>query len=160
MINLRQLLALHWIERLGTFERAAEHLNTTQSAISKRIQELEASTGLQLFDRSQRGARLTAIGEEMLVIAREMLTLAERITSLKDGTHVVTRRLRRGVTELTALTIGTPADGTPRNGISDFIYACCPGARAGSAASLRRSRIRATSASTLTRSASALVTRR
>lgn len=104
MINLRQLLALHWIERLGTFERAAEHLNTTQSAISKRIQELEASTGLQLFDRSQRGARLTAIGEEMLVIAREMLTLAERITSLKDGTHVVTRRLRLGVTELTALT--------------------------------------------------------
>ncbi|MCU1728585.1 LysR family transcriptional regulator [Pseudomonas sp. 7P_10.2_Bac1] len=104
MINLRQLLALHWIERLGTFERAAEHLNTTQSAISKRIQELEASTGLQLFDRSQRGARLTAIGEQMLVIAREMLTLAERITSLKDGTHVVTRRLRLGVTELTALT--------------------------------------------------------
>ena len=104
MINLRQLLALHWIERLGTFERAAEHLNTTQSAISKRIQELEASTGLQLFDRSQRGARLTAIAEEMLVIAREMLTLAERITSLKDGTHVVTRRLRLGVTELTALT--------------------------------------------------------
>ncbi|MQU62245.1 LysR family transcriptional regulator [Pseudomonas sp. FSL R10-1350] len=104
MINLRQLLALHWIERLGTFERAAEHLNTTQSAISKRIQELEASKGLQLFDRSQRGARLTAIGEEMLVIAREMLTLAERITSLKDGTHVVTRRLRLGVTELTALT--------------------------------------------------------
>lgn len=104
MINLRQLLALHWIERLGTFERAAEHLNTTQSAISKRIQELEASTGLQLFDRSQRGARLTAIGEEMLVIAREMLTLTERITSLKDGTHVVTRRLRLGVTELTALT--------------------------------------------------------
>ena len=33
-----------------------------------------------------------------------MLTLAERITSLKDGTHVVTRRLRLGVTELTALT--------------------------------------------------------
>ena len=82
MINLRQLLALHWIERLGTFERAAEHLNTTQSAISKRIQELEASTGLQLFDRSQRGARLTAIGEEMLVIAREMLTLAEPMVTM------------------------------------------------------------------------------
>ncbi len=104
MINLRQLLALHWIERLGTFERAAEHLNTTQSAISKRIQELEASTGLHVFDRSQRGARLTATGEELLVIAREMLILAERITSLKEGTHVVKRRLRLGVTELTALT--------------------------------------------------------
>ncbi len=104
MINLRQLLALHWIERLGTFERAADHLNTTQSAISKRVQELEASTGLQLFDRSQRGARLTATGEELLVIAREMLALADRITTMKDGQRAVTRRLRLGVTELTALT--------------------------------------------------------
>ncbi len=104
MVTLRQLLALHWIERLGTFERAAEHLNTTQSAISKRVQELEASTGLQLFDRSQRGARFTAEGEELLVIAREMLDLSERITSLKDGKHVTTRRLRLGVTELTAWT--------------------------------------------------------
>lgn len=104
MLTLRQLLAIHWIERLGTFERAAEHLHTTQSAISKRVHELEQSTGLQLFDRSQRGARLTAAGEELLVIAREMLSLADRITSLKDGTHVVTRRLRLGITELTALT--------------------------------------------------------
>ncbi|MFS2191701.1 LysR family transcriptional regulator [Pseudomonas sp. Pseusp88] len=104
VITLRQLNALHWIARLGTFERAAEHLHTTQSAISKRVQELESSTGLQLFDRSQRGARLTAAGEELLVIAREMLSLADRITSLKDGTQVVTRRLRLGVTELTALT--------------------------------------------------------
>lgn len=104
MITLRQLTALHWIERLGTFERAAEHLHTTQSAISKRVQELESTTGLQLFDRSQRGARLTAAGEELLIIAREILSLADRITSLKDGTQVITRRLRLGVTELTALT--------------------------------------------------------
>ncbi|MFJ2426705.1 LysR family transcriptional regulator [Pseudomonas sp. NPDC087804] len=104
MITLRQLLAIHWIERLGTFERAADHLHTTQSAMSKRVQELEQSTGLRLFDRSQRGARLTAAGEELLVIAREMLSLADRITSLKDGTHLSTRRLRLGITELTALT--------------------------------------------------------
>jgi DNA-binding transcriptional LysR family regulator len=104
LITLRQLTALHWIERLGTFERAAEHLHTTQSAISKRVQELESTTGLQLFDRSQRGARLTAAGEELLIIAREILSLADRITSLKDGTQVITRRLRLGVTELTALT--------------------------------------------------------
>ncbi|MED7666657.1 LysR family transcriptional regulator [Pseudomonas moraviensis subsp. stanleyae] len=104
MVTLQQLIALHWIERLGTFVRAAEQLNTTQSAISKRIQELEQSTGLRIFDRSQRGARLTASGEELLVIAREMLGLADKIASLKDGTHVVTRRLRLGITELTALT--------------------------------------------------------
>ncbi|PVZ10551.1 MULTISPECIES: LysR family transcriptional regulator [unclassified Pseudomonas] len=104
MLTLRQLEALHWIERLGTFERAAQHLHTTQSAISKRVLELEQSTGLQLFDRSQRGARLTAAGEEILVLGRQMLVLAERIGSLKEGNQLTSRRLRLGVTELTALT--------------------------------------------------------
>ena len=39
MITLRQLEALYWIVQLGTFKRAAARLNTTQSAISKRIKE-------------------------------------------------------------------------------------------------------------------------
>ena len=52
MITLRQLKALHWIARLGTFERAADRLNTTQSAISKRVHELEFSVGRPIFDRS------------------------------------------------------------------------------------------------------------
>lgn len=55
MITLRQLEALYWISHLGTFERAATRLNTTQSAISKRIQELELVVGLAVFDRNQRG---------------------------------------------------------------------------------------------------------
>src|SRR3546814_12631871 len=63
MITLKQLEAFNWIAKLGTFERAAAKLNTTQSAISKRIQELEASIGLPLLDRSHRGARLTRTEE-------------------------------------------------------------------------------------------------
>src|ERR1043165_6680375 len=94
MVSLRQLEALHWIEQLGTFERAAAHLNTTQSAISKRIQELEHATGLNLFDRSQRGARLTERGEELVAIAREMLLLSDRVQTLREGARYATRRLR------------------------------------------------------------------
>jgi DNA-binding transcriptional LysR family regulator len=52
MITLRQLETLHWIAQLGTFERAALKLNTTQSAVSKRIQELEAASGLPVFDNA------------------------------------------------------------------------------------------------------------
>lgn len=104
MITLKQLEALHWIVQLGTFERAAAKLNTTQSAISKRVQELEASSGLPIFDRSQRGARLTERGEELLAIGREMLALQERMLSLKNGGQAPARRLRVGVTELSALT--------------------------------------------------------
>src|SRR3546814_19050122 len=66
MITLKQLEAFNWIAKLDTFERAAAKLNTTQSAISKRIQELEASIGLPWLDRSHRGARLTRHGEQLL----------------------------------------------------------------------------------------------
>ncbi|PZQ45608.1 MAG: LysR family transcriptional regulator [Rhodovulum sulfidophilum] len=104
MITLRQLEALLWVVQLGTFERAATRLNTTQSAISKRIQELETSTGLALFDRSQRGARLTEQGERLLDLAREMLALQDGIMALKSGGGQTARRLRLGVTDLTALT--------------------------------------------------------
>jgi len=104
LITLRQIEALHWIERLGTFERAAARLNTTQSAISKRMQELELSSGLMVFDRSQRGARLTEQGEELLALGRQMLNISDEIAVLKNGSKVSARRLRVGVTELTALT--------------------------------------------------------
>ncbi|MDC7787870.1 LysR family transcriptional regulator [Rhodoplanes sp. TEM] len=103
-VTLKQIEALHWIARLGTFERAAARLNTTQSAVSKRIQELEAATGLALFDRTRRGARLTEQGEQVLALGREMMTLEGRILDLRSGSEPPTRRLRIGVTELSALT--------------------------------------------------------
>lgn len=104
MLNLRQIEALYWIAKLGTFERAASKLHTTQSAISKRIQELESAAGLPLFDRSQRGARLTAKGEQLLALGAEMLALQQRILDLKHTHDMPARRLRIGVTELSALT--------------------------------------------------------
>ena len=104
MITIRQIEALHWIARLGTFERAAARLNTTQSAISKRIQELELSTGVEVFDRNQRGARLTAKGEQLLELGRDLLVIQDRILELKEGGAAPARRLRLGVTELSAIT--------------------------------------------------------
>jgi DNA-binding transcriptional LysR family regulator len=104
MITLRQLKALHWIALLGTFERAAARLNTTQSAISKRVQELELSVGRPIFDRSQRGARLTEEGEHVLVLCQQMLDLEERIMAVGHVGTAPASRLRLGVTELTTYT--------------------------------------------------------
>ncbi|QKD19632.1 LysR family transcriptional regulator [Mesorhizobium sp. NZP2077] len=103
MVTLKQLETLHWIAQLGTFERAAAKLNTTQSAISKRIVELEASTRLALFDRSQRGARLTEQGEQLLSLGRDMLYMQQQILELKDAEQPPSRHLRLGVTEMCAL---------------------------------------------------------
>ena len=72
MITLKQIEALQWVVQLGTFERAAIKLNTTQSAISKRIKEFEVATGVSVFDRSQRGARLTEKGEHLLAMAQRI----------------------------------------------------------------------------------------
>jgi DNA-binding transcriptional LysR family regulator len=104
MITLRQLEALYWIVQLGTFERAAAKLNTTQSAISKRIQELEAACRIIVFDRDRRGAKLTEKGEHVLALGQEMLALQERILDLRGNAEMPARRLRLGVTELSALT--------------------------------------------------------
>lgn len=104
MITLKQMEALHWIAELGTFERAAAKLHTTQSAISKRVQELEAVMQIEVFDRSQRGARLTPQGRQLLGMADEMLMMRERILDLRGADAIPTRSLRLGVTELTAWT--------------------------------------------------------
>lgn len=104
MITLRQLEALRWIAELGTFERAATKLNMTQSAISKRIQELEEATGLCLFDRSQRGARLTVEGARVIALGQEMLATRDKILDMKSAGRFPIRHLQLGVTELTALT--------------------------------------------------------
>jgi len=104
MITLKQLEALHWIVQLGTFERAAQRLNTTQSTISKRMQELESVTGLAVFDRSQRLARLTEQGEALYTLGARMLSLADDIALLRADVATAPRTLRLGVTELTAWT--------------------------------------------------------
>jgi len=104
MFSLKQVEALCWIARLGTFERAATKLNTTQSTISKRVHELELVAGMPLFDRSGRSARLTEKGEQLLALAQEMLALQQRVLHLKQGDESPVRQLRLGITELTALT--------------------------------------------------------
>lgn len=104
MITLKQLEAFVWITRLQTFERAAAQLCTTQSAISKRMQELERACGFELFDRVQRGARLTLKGEELLGLANAILGQCSKIEDIRRDKHPIERVIRLGVTELTAMT--------------------------------------------------------
>ena len=103
-ITLKQLETLYWIAELGTFERAAAHLCTTQSAISKRVQELERGSRIEIFDRSLRGARLTARGEQLFEVARQILQLHDQIVEVQQGDSSQPRSLRIGVTELTTIT--------------------------------------------------------
>ena len=104
MMTFKQLEAVLWISQLGGFAAAARHLHTTQSAISKRVQELESAYGIQIFDRSGRCARLTGKGEEVVVLAKRLLAERDSASDQLYKAETVMRRLRIGVTELTAIT--------------------------------------------------------
>ncbi|KQU89106.1 LysR family transcriptional regulator [Variovorax sp. Root318D1] len=103
-MTFKQLEALYWIAKLGGFAQAANQLHTSQSAVSKRVHELELLFDTALFDRSQRTARLTEKGEEMFVLAARLLEQRDAAVEQFSKPGVVERRLRIGVTELTAMT--------------------------------------------------------
>ncbi|EPC02629.1 hypothetical protein L861_09810 [Litchfieldella anticariensis FP35 = DSM 16096] len=104
MLTLKQLETFVQVVELGTFERASQRLNATQSTVSKRISELEQASGLRLFDRSRRNARLTEEGERMLELAYATLDGAKRILELNEQPERVLHRVRIGFTDLAALT--------------------------------------------------------
>lgn len=104
MVTLKQLTAFIHVVELGTFERAARELNTTPSTISKRISDLEATTGLHLFDRARRKTQLSEDGERLLELAYATVRNAEQILNLSDSPEPVLHSLQIGFTDLAALT--------------------------------------------------------
>ena len=54
------------VAELQGFGKAAGHLNITQTALTRRVQKLEAYLAARLFDRTTRSVRLTAIGRDFL----------------------------------------------------------------------------------------------
>lgn len=104
MFSFKQIEALYWIAQLGGFAAAARKLNTTQSAISKRIRELESVIATPMFERDRRQARLSEKGEEMLLVARRMLEQRDAAMEQLSQPHAIARSVRVGVTELTAMT--------------------------------------------------------
>lgn len=62
----------------GSFLKAAERLNVTQTTVSARIRTLEDELGRQLFVRNRNGARLTPAGREFERYAQSFVQIWER----------------------------------------------------------------------------------
>lgn len=62
----------------GNFVRAADRLHVTQTAVSVRVQSLEAQLGRKLFIRNKAGATLTPAGEQFLRYAPLLIQVWER----------------------------------------------------------------------------------
>ncbi|AIQ98481.1 LysR family transcriptional regulator [Pluralibacter gergoviae] len=70
---LNTLITFEATVRLGSFTRAGEELNLTQSAVSRQIAQLEAALGRQLLTRRRHGLELTTAGERYLHRIRHVL---------------------------------------------------------------------------------------
>jgi DNA-binding transcriptional LysR family regulator len=83
-LDINGIQAFLAISETGSFSRAADLLCITQPAISKRIQSLEHTLGVTLFDRVGKGVRLTEAGQALLPSSRRIvgeITESERIIS-------------------------------------------------------------------------------
>ncbi|WP_333998173.1 LysR family transcriptional regulator [Burkholderia orbicola] len=84
-IENSELEAFVAVAELGTFHRAAEKLNLTQPGLSRRIQKLEQTLGVELFQRTTRSVTLTGVGRQFLPMAREQIAqLGMMLSSIQD----------------------------------------------------------------------------
>lgn len=72
--TLRHLRCFVEVARHKSVSKAAIDLHVSQSACTLTLQQLEASLGVTLFDRTTRMLLLTAAGEEFLPTAQRLLT--------------------------------------------------------------------------------------
>ncbi|MFH8681560.1 LysR family transcriptional regulator [Streptomyces lydicus] len=91
-MDLDLALVRAFLTTAGTlhFGRAAEELNTSQQALSKRIARLESLLAVRLFERAG-GVRLSEAGERFLPAAREALAAGERAVAAVSGAGSVVR---------------------------------------------------------------------
>ena len=75
MLDTDQLRSFVSIVDTGSFTRAAERVNKTQSAVSMHIKRLEEQLGRPLFLKQGRGVRLSDDGEKLIDYARQMLQI-------------------------------------------------------------------------------------
>lgn len=91
-VTILQLKYAITIANSGSFRGAATKLFVSQPALSTTIKELEAEIGIQLFERTNKGIRMTKNGEDFIIYAKKVISqykiIEERfINKDKDKKH-------------------------------------------------------------------------
>ena len=78
-VQLRHLRALVAVATEGTIGRAGRRLGVSQPTLSRQLRELEHATGVDLLERSARGAALTPAGASLAGDGPALLAAAARL---------------------------------------------------------------------------------
>ncbi|WP_211266694.1 LysR family transcriptional regulator [Halotalea alkalilenta] len=103
MYTLKQIEAFYWSCLLGSFSASSKKLHATQSAVAKRVAELESFVGRPLLERST-PFTLTPAGQQLFSFAQEMLELNSRIIDRMADPSGLEGIVQLGATELIGLT--------------------------------------------------------
>ena len=107
LIDIDQLRTLIAIVETGSFTRAAEAVNKTQSAVSMQMKRLEERIERPIFARDGRASKLTEDGQRLLDYARRMVRLNLETIAAFSGKDL-SGRVRLGVPDLPARLSGDP----------------------------------------------------
>ncbi|MBQ7897850.1 MAG: LysR family transcriptional regulator [Clostridia bacterium] len=87
-MNLQKYLSFVKTVEYGSFTKAAEIMNYTQSGISRMISDLEKEWGVTLLERNKHGVKLTSDGLKLLPYAQNLCAdfdrLRMQVDELKD----------------------------------------------------------------------------
>ncbi|MDR3353762.1 MAG: LysR family transcriptional regulator [Synergistaceae bacterium] len=96
-MNINQIEYFMALVKFGSFSKAAEYANISQSSMSKQIKSLECELGVTLFRREHSKTFLTKAGEAFLPYAKQSLeSHAEMLLSLKEQIDNETYTLKIG----------------------------------------------------------------
>lgn len=95
-LNFHHLKYFWRVAKLGHLTRAAEELNTSQSALSAQIRQLEERLGAPLFIREGRRLVLTETGQLVLSYAENIFGLGQEMLGRLQGSGQGSTRLRVG----------------------------------------------------------------
>jgi LysR family hydrogen peroxide-inducible transcriptional activator len=97
-ITMKHLRYFDALARHRHFGRAAEASSISQPALSLQVKELEDILGATLVERGPRQIRLTTLGEDFALRAREVLRSVDELASLaRASTGPLAGRLRLGI---------------------------------------------------------------
>ena len=98
-MDLRSILTLKTILATGSFQKAAHHLNYTQSTITFQIRQLENELSLTLFEKIGRRMVLTQAGRDIMPYIDSILQSMQQLADYGKGHRELKGDLRIAVAE-------------------------------------------------------------
>ena len=98
-MDLRSLVTIKAILSEGSFQKAAQRLNCTQSTVTFQVRQLESELSLQLFERIGRRMVLTSEGRDILPHIESIMKSMREIMDYGQGRQELSGELRVAVAE-------------------------------------------------------------